>query len=110
VSGSELEQLKGENRHAPTHIFSVQQAAPFSHDQGCANGPFHDAAKNYVAEHNTLRKAHLHNDMKGYGSETDAISPFSGKPLDTKIVTCCTEKLQRAGKRLKKHSGMLAKL
>jgi len=65
-----------ENRHVPTHIFSVQHAAPFSHDQGCANGPFHDATKIYGAEHNTLREVHLHDDRNGYGSETEAISPF----------------------------------
>ncbi len=67
-----------------THIFSVQLVAPFSHAQGCANGPFHGATKNYVTEHNTARKAHLHDDMKGYVAETDAIFPFSGKPLATK--------------------------
>jgi len=79
-----FEQLKGENRHVLTHIFSVQLVAPFSHAQGCANGPFHGATKNYVTEHNTARKAHLHDDMKGYVAETDAIFPFSGKPLATK--------------------------
>src|SRR6266849_2360799 len=33
--------------------------------------------------HNTIRKAHLHDDMKNYGSETETMCPFSGKPLDT---------------------------
>src|SRR5215469_9642441 len=31
--------------------------------------------------------------MNGYGSEMDAGPPFSGKPLDTNMVFCCTEKL-----------------
>src|SRR6266446_7374608 len=42
-----FEPLKTENRPVPTHIFSVQQAAPFSHNQGCANSPFHNEAKIY---------------------------------------------------------------
>ena len=57
----------------------MQQAALFSHAQGCANGPFHDAAKTYMADHNTLRKAHVHDDMKSYESETDEIFPFPGE-------------------------------
>src|SRR5207237_10855661 len=39
--------LTAENRPVPTHIFSVQQAAPFSHNQGCANSPFHNETKIY---------------------------------------------------------------
>jgi hypothetical protein len=66
------------NSHVPTHIFSVRLAAPFSNNQGCANGPLHDAAKIYAADHNTVREAHLHDDMKSSGSETDAIFTFPG--------------------------------
>ncbi len=76
----------GENRPALTHIFSVQHAAPFSHAQGCANGSLHGAAKYYESGNNALRAAHLHDDMKSYGSETEAMCPFSGKPLDTTMV------------------------
>jgi hypothetical protein len=72
----EFEQLKGKNRHLLTHIFSMQLVALFSHAQGCANGLLHGVTKNYVAEHNTLRKEQLHDDMKSYGSETEAICPF----------------------------------
>jgi hypothetical protein len=85
--------LKGENRQAPTHIFSVQHAASFAHDQGCANGLFLGATKNYGSEHNTIKEGHLHEDMKSYESENEAIVPFSKKPMDTKMVSCCTEKL-----------------
>src|SRR5712691_2629710 len=46
-----------------------------------------------MSEHNTVREVHLHNDMKGYVAETDAICTFFGKPLDTRMVTCCNEKL-----------------
>src|SRR5439155_13272945 len=46
-----FEPLKTENRPVPTHIFSVQQAAPFSHNQGCANSPFHNEAKMYESAH-----------------------------------------------------------
>jgi hypothetical protein len=67
------------NGHVLTHIFSVRLAAPFSKNQGCANDPFHRAAKNDVAEHNAMREGHLHDDMKSYGSETEALCPFSGK-------------------------------
>ena len=74
-----LEPLKGENRPALTHIFSVQHAAPFSHAQGCANGSLHGAAKYYESGNNALRAAHLHDDMKSYGSETEAICLFSGE-------------------------------
>ena len=81
-----FEPLKAENRPVPTHIFSVQQAAPFSHNQGCANSPFHNETKIYGSGHNTIRKAHLHDDMKNYGSETETMCPFSGKPLDTTTV------------------------
>jgi len=81
-----FEPLKTENRPVPTHIFSVQQAAPFSHNQGCANSPFHNEAKIYESGYNTIRKAHLHDDMKNYGSETETMCPFSGKPLDTTTV------------------------
>jgi len=72
-----FEPLKGKNRHVLTHIFSVQLVAPFSHVEVCANGPFHGATKNDVAEHNTMREEHLHDTMKSYGSEIDAICPFS---------------------------------
>ena len=54
----------------------MQLVALFSHAQGCANGLLHGVTKNYVAEHNTLRKEQLHDDMKSYGSETEAICPF----------------------------------
>ena len=54
----------------------MQLVALFSHAQGCANGPFHGAAKNDAAEHNAVREGHLHDDMKSYGSETEAICPF----------------------------------
>src|SRR5712692_6234343 len=81
-----FEPLKAENRPVPTHIFSVQQAAPFSHNQCCANSPFHNETKIYESGHNTIRKAHLHDDMKNYGSETETMCPFSGKPLDTTTV------------------------
>ena len=54
----------------------MQLVALFSHAQGCANGLFHGVTKNYVADHNPLREAHLHDDMKSYGSETEAICPF----------------------------------
>ena len=64
----------------------MQQAAPFSHNQGCANSPFHNETKIYESGHNTIRKAHLHDDMKNYGSETETMCPFSGKPLDTTTV------------------------
>jgi hypothetical protein len=74
-----FEPLKAENRPVPTHIFSVEQAAPFSHNQGCANSPFHHETKIYVAGHNTIRKAHLPQDMKNYGSEPEAIVPFPGE-------------------------------
>src|SRR6266446_5190926 len=78
-----FEPLKAENRPVPTHIFSVEQAAPFSRNQGCANSPFHHETKIYGSGHNTIRKAHLHDDMKNYGSETETMCPFSGKPQDT---------------------------
>ena len=54
----------------------MQLVALFSHAQGCANGLLHGVTKNDVAEHNTLREAQLHDDMKSYGSETEAICPF----------------------------------
>ena len=54
----------------------MQLVALFSHAQSCANGLFHSVTKNYVAEHNTLREAHLHDDMKSYESENEAICPF----------------------------------
>ena len=57
----------------------MQQATLFSHAQGCANGPFHDAAKTYMADHNTVKEAHLHDDVKSSESETDAIFPFPGE-------------------------------
>ena len=57
----------------------MQQAAPFSHDQGCANSPFRDATKKYIADYNTAREAHVHDDVKSCGSETDAIFPFPGE-------------------------------
>jgi len=78
-SSRAFEQLKAENRHPPTHIFSVQLAAPFSNDQGSVNGPLYDATKNYMSKHNSTREAHLHEDMKSYESETEEISPFSGE-------------------------------
>src|SRR5882672_4540470 len=61
-----FEPLKAKNRPVPTHIFSVEQAAPFSHNQGCANSLFHNETKIYESGHNTIRKAHLHDDMKNY--------------------------------------------
>ena len=88
-----FEPLKAENRPVPTHIFSVQQAAPFSHNQGCANSPFHNETKIYESGHNTIRKAHLHDDMKNYGSETETMCPFSGKPLDTTTVIMLHRKI-----------------
>src|SRR6266446_2019435 len=81
-----LEPLMGENRPALTHIFSVQHAAPFSHAQGCANGSLHGAAKYYESGNNALRAAHVHAVMKSYGSQTEAMCLFSGKPLDTTMV------------------------
>jgi hypothetical protein len=72
----EFEQLKGKNRHLLTHIFSMQLVALFSHAQSCANGLFHSVTKIYVAEHNPLREVHLHDDMKSYGSETEAMGSF----------------------------------
>jgi hypothetical protein len=74
-----FEPLKAENRPVPTHIFSVEQAAPFSHNQGCVNSPFHNETKIYGSGHNTIRKAHLPDDMKNYGSEPEAIVPFPGE-------------------------------
>ena len=74
-----LNHLGCKNRHALTHIFSAQQAAPFSNAQGCANGLFHSATKNYMADHNTMREAQLHDDRKSYGSEPEAIFPFPGE-------------------------------
>lgn len=64
----------------------MQHAASFSHDQGCANGLFLDATKNYGSGNNALKAVHLHDDMKNYGSEIEAMCPFSGKPLDTTMV------------------------
>src|SRR3989441_9516698 len=92
-----FEPLKAENRPVPTHIFSVQQAAPFSHNQGCANSPFHNETKIYASGHNTIRKAHLHDDMKNYGSETETMCPFSGKPLDTTTVIMLHRKVMWQG-------------
>ena len=57
----------------------MQLVALFSHAQGCANGLLHGVTKNEVAEHNTLREAQLHDDMKSYESKTEAIAPFSGE-------------------------------
>ena len=54
----------------------MQLVALFSHAQSCANGLFHLVTKNNVAEHNSLREAHLHDAMKSYGSETEAMCPF----------------------------------
>src|SRR5882672_11469103 len=88
-----FEPLKAENRPVPTHIFSVQQAAPFAHNQGCANSPFHNETKIYESGHNTIRKAHLHDDMKNYGSETETMCPFSGKPLDPTTVIMLHRKI-----------------
>jgi len=46
-----------------------------------------------VAENNATKAVQLHDDMKGYGSETDDIFTFTEKPLVIKMVTCCNEKL-----------------
>jgi len=88
-----FEPLKAKNRPVPTHIFSVEQAAPFSHNQGCANSLFHNETKIYESGHNTIRKAHLHDDMKNYGSETETMCPFSGKPLDPTTVIMLHRKI-----------------
>jgi hypothetical protein len=71
--------LGWKNRHALTHIFSVQQAAPFSNAQDCVKGPFCGATKIYMIDHNTMREGHLHNDRKSYGSEPEAMFPFPGE-------------------------------
>jgi hypothetical protein len=75
----------------------VQQAASFSHDQGCANSPFHNATKNYMSKHNTAREAHLRDDMKSYESETDAIAPFSGEAAGHKKWSHAAPKSYVAG-------------
>src|SRR5262249_47557236 len=62
----------------PTFIFSVQHAALFSNNQGCAHGRVHDTAKSDGVEHNPLQKLSLQGDMKGYRAASEAISPFSG--------------------------------
>ena len=43
-----FEPLKAENKPVPTHIFSEQQAAPFSHNQGCVNSPFHLDSRKFL--------------------------------------------------------------
>src|SRR6266446_4845594 len=92
-----FEPLKAENRPVPTHIFSVQHAAPFSHNQGCANSPFHNETKIYGPGHNTIRKAHLHDDMKNYETETDAIAPFSSEAAGHKKWSHAAPKSYVAG-------------
>src|SRR5439155_25875421 len=73
----------------------MQQAAPFSHDQGCANSPFRDATKKYIADYNTAREAHVHDDVKSCGSETDAIFPFPGEAAGHKNGPMLHRKVMR---------------
>src|SRR5216683_7362402 len=46
---------------------------------------------------NTIRKTHLHDDMKNYGSETETMCPFSGKPLDTTTAIMLHRKVMWQG-------------